>query len=131
MYSETEEDHLKTLEEIFTRLSDAGLTISLKKCAFGQTLVEFLGYTVDDKGITPLPRKLEAILTYPSPTTAKSLLGFLGALNYYRRSLPKVDKKRPAEILQPLYDAETQKAGPGFIKHWTENNLEESYKDAK
>ena len=131
VYSDDEASHLKALEELFKRLCVAGLTVSLKKCAFGQASIDFLGYHVDGNGITPLPRKLKAIVDYPTPTKAKELLGFLGALNYYRKTLPKIDKKSPAEILQPLYEAATKKAGPGFQKYWQDNNLETHYQNAK
>ena len=131
VYSENEQDHLKTLEELFRRLCEAGLPVSLKKCAFGQSSIDFLGYHVDEQGITPLPKKLKAIIEYPSPTKAKELLGFLGALNYYRKTLPKIDGKRPAEILQPLYEAATKKAGPGFKTYWKDNDMESHYQNAK
>ena len=45
----------------------------------------------------------------------------------------KVDEKvkRPAEILQPLYEAATKKTGTSFPKYWQENNMEEHFQNAK
>lgn len=131
IYTETEEEHLKILEELFKRLTANGLAISPKKCAFGQESLNFVGYHVDETGIKPMPKKLEAIAAYPSPEKAKQLLGFLGAINYYRRTLPKVNGKRPAEVLQPLYEAATRKTTKAFAAIWEEENLEESFKEAK
>ena len=79
VYSKTEAEHLKTIEEIFRRLQEAGLAISPKKCIFGVKSLEFVGYVVDKKGITPLPRKIQAITKFPTPTIQKCLLGFLYA----------------------------------------------------
>ena len=137
VYSKNEAEHLKTIEEMFKRLDKAGLAISESKCIFGVTELNFLGYRVSKDGITPLPKKLEAIVEFKSPQKQKILLGYLGAINYYRRCLPnlKVGEKtlKPAEILQPLYNAATIKLPPKkkFTEYWVENGLEESFKRSK
>ena len=109
IFSKDEDSHLATLKELFTRLQSNGLAKGLDKCTFGVHALDFLGYRVNTKGITPLPRKLEAISAFPKPDKPKHLLGFLGALYYYRRSYHKVDGKNPAEILQLLYTIATKK----------------------
>ena len=98
---------MKMLETIFKRLQDAGLALNLKKCLFGEKEIDFVGYKVTSNGITPLERKMDAIVAFPPPQKQKQLLGFLGAVNYYRRSLPHVNGQSPASILQPLYTAAT------------------------
>ena len=133
IYSKSNAQHRKTIDEIFKRLNDNGMAISLKKCVFEVSELDFVGYRVTRDGITPLPRKLEAIVKFPSPTKQKHLLGFLGAINYYRRCLPVVDGKTPAQTLQPLYDIATKKLQPGtsFSKLWSEGNLQVSFDEAK
>ena len=39
IYNKNEQEHLQTLEELFQRLSKAGLTIALDKCLFNTLLV--------------------------------------------------------------------------------------------
>ena len=132
IYSKNEQDHLATLDELFRRLDQNGLTISLKKCLFGKEKLDFLGYQVSKTGITPLPKKVQAITEFPTPTKPKQLLGFLGAINYYRRSLPKFKNKTPAEWLQPLYEVATKKlTETAFIKIWTDQKLQENFEVAK
>ena len=119
IFSKTEEDHLATLDKIFSRLANAGLSISLKKCQFGQESLEYLGYKVDSTGISPMAKKIEALNKFPAPSKQKELLGFLGALNYYRASLPNLSpeesaepaksSRAPADILDPLYKLATVK----------------------
>ena len=87
VYSEDEESHMKTLEEIFRRLDKFGLSLALEKCDFGKENVEYLGYHVSTAGLRPLKPKIEAIQKIPPPTTQKELLQFLGALNYFRANL--------------------------------------------
>ena len=90
LFSKSKESHLATLEELFKRLSKAGLSINLSKCEFGKTSLDYLGFTIDRDGLRPIEKKVEAIQNFPKPTNQKQLLGFLGALNYYRSSLPSL-----------------------------------------
>ena len=62
--------------------------------------LEYLGYKVDATGISPLPRKLQAIVEYPEPAKAKHLLGFLGAINYYRRALSGIKDENGVKNIQ-------------------------------
>ena len=95
IYSKSESDHLRTIKDLFKRLDDNGLHLSLKKCDFGKPELDFVGYRVNCNGIKPLPKKLEAIRAFPKPNKQKLLLGFLGALNYYRSSLPDLNGYPP------------------------------------
>ena len=121
VYNVSEEDHLKTLRELFTRLDKAGLTIALDKCLFGKSELTYLGYSVNSSGLRPVQKKVEVLQRFPVPTKQKELLAFLGALNYYRASLPHLsasesknppvdaDTTSPAEVLEPLYKLATCK----------------------
>ena len=73
IYSKSEQDHLRTLEELFDRLDKAGLTISLKKCVFGVEELDFLGYHVNKNGIVPIKKKVDSIVNYPAPVKQKEL----------------------------------------------------------
>ena len=99
------------MEKVFQILVKNGLTLNLGKCRFNQQEIDYLGFRVT-QGITPLPRKLSALAEYPAPAKPKQLSGFLGALSYYRRSLPKIEGLTPAEVLDPLYLAVSTKT-PG------------------
>ena len=119
LFSKSPEEHLKLVEELFKRLDKAGMSIALSKCQFGASSIEYLGYEISPDGMAPITKKITALQNFPAPTKQKELLGFLGALNYYRASLPhllpeescaKVSHSRsPAEILDPLYKVATCK----------------------
>ena len=87
--SETMEEHIEDLTRVFEILEANGLVVNRKKCILGKSSIEFLGHLVDDKGIRPLPEKVEAIRRVKAPTTVKELQRFLGMVNYYRRFIPK------------------------------------------
>ena len=88
IFSETEEEHLQHLEEIFERLQQAGLKLKLQKCSFFKKHIQYLGHLISDEGIQPLPEKLESIVKMPIPQNAKQVKQFLGLVGYYRKFVP-------------------------------------------
>ena len=78
VYSRSQQSHMKTLETIFKRLQDAGLALSLKKCLFGEKEIDFVGYKVTTDGITPLERKMDAIVAFPPHKNKNSCWAFWG-----------------------------------------------------
>ena len=70
------------LSAILERLSQANLTVNLKKSNFGQGTVTYLGHIVGGGNVRPKNANVEAILEYPVPTTKKSLKRFLGMTPY-------------------------------------------------
>ena len=129
IYNKNKKEHIKTLEEVFKRLRDAGLSIAIDKCAFGKETIDYLGYNVSKAGIKPLQKKIKAIQELPTPSKQKELLHYLGAVNYFRSSLgylpnPGGKPRSAAEILQPLYTLATVKFGRG-------TTFEEIWKNSK
>ena len=88
IFSKTEEEHLQYLEEIFNHLRKAGLKLKLQKCSFFKKHIQYLGHLISDKGIQPLPEKLESIAKMPTPQNAKQVKQFLGLVGYYRKFVP-------------------------------------------
>ena len=135
--SESMESHMSTLAKIFDRLQQHNLTLSLDKCVFGQTTVDYLGYHVSATGICPQKRKVEAIQKIQPPTSQKLLLQFLGALNYFRSSLSGLMKNgkynNAANLLQPLYSAATVPIpAQKFVEVWKNSPcLQNAFEDAK
>ena len=87
LFSKSKEEHMRTIEEIFKRLSENKMPLSIDKCEFIKDSVEYLGYTVNSTGIRPLKRKLQALEEFQPPKNQKEMLHFLGAINYFRSSL--------------------------------------------
>ena len=98
--SATPAEHLRDLERLFKRLQENGLVINAKKCVFGQSTIDFLGYRIDAEGIHPMEERVSAIREQTPPTSIKELQRFLGMINYYRRFIPKA-----AHHLYPLFEA--------------------------
>ena len=79
------EDHLEKIEDIFRRLSEAGLKLKLSKCSFLKQELEYLGHIVSPNGIRPNPDKVEAISKMESPCNVKEVRQICGMMGFYRR----------------------------------------------
>ncbi|KAJ1170433.1 hypothetical protein NDU88_002310, partial [Pleurodeles waltl] len=77
IFSETWDDHLIHLQQIFHTLANAGLTANPKKCVIGQSDISYLGYKISQGSLQPQTKKVDAILNAPNPTTKKDLRSFL------------------------------------------------------
>ena len=97
IYSETLEDHLIHLQNVFDRLREHGLKLKLKKCSFLQSETHYLGFIIYSRGIQPDPQKIEAIKSLPSPTCVREVRSFIGMGSYYRRFIPNF-----SEIAEPV-----------------------------
>ncbi|KMQ87188.1 reverse ribonuclease integrase [Lasius niger] len=83
--SQTFDDHLQHLAEIFRRLRDANLRLNAEKCHFCLDRLRYLGHIIDRQGIRTDPAKVSAIANWPVPTTLKQVRQFLGVASWYRR----------------------------------------------
>ncbi len=70
---------------VLQHLRQLHLFLKAEKCSFHQPSVQFLGYHIESSGIRMDEGKVEAIKTWPQPTTIKELQRFLGFSNFYRR----------------------------------------------
>lgn len=88
IYSRTREEHESHVRQVLELLRQHQLRASLKKCAFFQQSLEYLGFQVSAEGIAPTQSKVEAITKYPAPKTPKECMRFMGLANFYRRFVP-------------------------------------------
>lgn len=84
VFSDSWETHLKRIQSVLHRLSDARLTVNLEKCEFAKATVTYLSKVVGNGEVRPVQAKVQAIQDFPSPTTKKELMRFLGLVGYYR-----------------------------------------------
>ena len=103
IFSKDKNSHKKHIEIILTTLREHGLYAKKNKCQFYLKTVGFLGYTIDSSGITPDNDKIQIIQQWPTPTTAKDALSFLGLAGYYRRFIANFSM-----IAKPLHQFATK-----------------------
>ena len=92
IFSDTKEEHLKRLEAVFQKLITAGLKLKPSKCHFFREEIEYLGHVVSGKGISTNPKKVEAVVKWPTLQTVYDVRFFLGFVGYYRRFIKNFSK---------------------------------------
>src|SRR5947199_4853564 len=92
IYSKSQEDHDKHVKLVLDQLQKHHLRIDLEKSEFDKDEIEFLGHIIGIHGIRMDPKKVKAILQWPTPQNLKELQAFLGLANYYRRFVAHYSK---------------------------------------
>lgn len=98
IFSKDLEQHYEHIKTVLEELDSNGLKLNVEKCEFYKTEVKFLGYKVNLTGIFIDSDRLAEIKNYPRPKNLKTLRGFLGTLNYYRKFIPGIAEKSIALI---------------------------------
>lgn len=98
IFSKTWEEHERHVRAALQLLRENKLYVKKKKCTFGATEVEYLGYVVNDEGIKTNPKKIEAMTKWLIPQGVRELRMFLGLCNFYQGFI-----HRYAIIASPLY----------------------------
>ena len=86
--TETIEDHLERIREVFECLREAGFKMRAEKCDFMRTETKYLGRVVSAEGIKPDPAAVSKIQEWMPPRNREELQSFLGFANYYRDFIP-------------------------------------------
>lgn len=98
VHSRSFEEHLQHLRSVFTRITESGMTLKLKKSLFCREEMPFLGFIVTPRGVMSDPGKLKIIQEFPTPKNIKQLKGFLGILGFYRKFTTEL-----ATVTEPLF----------------------------
>lgn len=113
IFSETWEEHMALLREVFLRLKGANLTARPSKCQIGYPNLEFLGFMVGEGTKQPEQGKVAKMLELPRPTTKAEVRSLLGLIGFYREFVPNF-----AAITSPLSDM-VKRGSPNKVE-WTE-----------
>ena len=110
MFTDTIEDLLYKIQEVFERLDSANLKLKAEKCHIGMTSVNYLGFIVDENGLRPSHEKVQAIKQMEAPRNVREIRRFLGMTSYYRNFI-----ERFAHHANPL----TSLVGKNARYHWS------------
>ena len=79
----THQEMIQTLNRIFEECRYHGIKLNLKKCVFGVIELTWLGYSLNEFGISPEYDKAEAIKTMVPPRTIKEVKSHLGLFQFF------------------------------------------------
>lgn len=109
--SRTLTEHFQLLETVANRLRRANLTISIDKSQFCRKSVRYLGFILNEEGVSVDSAKIEPILNYPPPKSVKDVRRLLGLAGFYQRFIENYSR-----IASPLSDLLKKSKGKF---HWT------------
>ncbi|CAI7837290.1 unnamed protein product, partial [Closterium sp. NIES-53] len=93
IFSRTEDEHVRDVEQTLKALAAAGLTCHPKKCRWGEATVHYLGYEVRGGQLGIQQAKIEVLNRLQQPKDRSGLRAVLGFLSYYRRFVPNFSKR--------------------------------------
>ncbi|MCP4458083.1 MAG: hypothetical protein GY816_08685, partial [Cytophagales bacterium] len=85
------------LRLIFDRVRQSKMLLNTGKCELFRNQLKFLGYIIDENGISTCPEKVAAIKNMAPPSNIKGIRSFLGLTSFFRRFVPQY-----SEICLPL-----------------------------
>jgi hypothetical protein len=103
--------HLGDLRQVFEQTRRFGLKMNPKKCTFGVSAGQFLGFLVHERGIEIGLNSQEAVRTMVSPTMKRELQHLIGKINFVRRFISNLSGR-----IEPFMDLVKIKADEEF--HW-------------
>jgi hypothetical protein len=89
MFNDSPSQLLETVQEVFKRLRETGLKLSLEKTCLFQKKITALGHCISKEGYSLSPRITQTIETYAVPKTTKQLRSFVGLASFARKFCPK------------------------------------------
>jgi len=98
--TDMEEGHNEIVEEVLRRLEENDLFVKPEKCRWKVKEVEFLGVVIRPGGVRMQKEKVDRVLSWLTPRSAKDVQKFMGLANYYRRFVQ--DFSRVAKPLNML-----------------------------
>lgn len=85
IYSENINQHAADLDEVFSILGNAGITINPAKVELCKAEVAFLGHLVSKDGVTIDPSRVQNLINFPTPRNIKQLVRFVAGANFFRK----------------------------------------------
>lgn len=99
IFSETVDNHIRDIHDVFSRLVKYNLKLKPSKCDLFKHEIMFLGHLISEHGIKPNPARTSAIMSWPEPKTCEEVQSFLGTCSYYRKFILNFSL-----LAKPLFD---------------------------
>jgi hypothetical protein len=98
VFSQTFEEHVERLGEVFEKLSQSNLKLKPQKCNLFREEVGYLGHVVSAQGVQTDPAKIQKVKDWPAPTSLTEVRSFVGLCSYYRKFV-----RNFSDIASPLF----------------------------
>ncbi len=129
LVSESEEEHLQALEEIFKRMMGVGLTLRPDKISILADELTFLGHTIKKGGeLKIMDSKVSAVQDWPRCRTVTEVRSFLGFTSFLRKfvksysqmAVPLIELVKKDRLVDGDWTEKVEAAFQGLKKAVTE-----------
>jgi hypothetical protein len=93
-------EHHRKLREVFDQFRKYHIKIEPDKCEFLKPEVTYFGHVITAGGVKPEPKKIEAVVQFPSPEKEKDVKAFLRLVGYYRKFIEHFSSLAKPELLK-------------------------------
>ena len=116
--SETEEEMVDLLKQVFAKIQEHGLKIVPSKATYFSRKLKWLGNIISGLGKQPDPAKIQGIKNMPLPTSTKDVQIFMGHLAYICSFIPNYSEMTSSisELLKQKVFKMTDEATEAFYK---------------
>ena len=76
IFSDTWDERLDHIKQVFDRIRNAGLTLNKRKCEFAVAELDYLGHHLRLGKVESKRQKVKALLDFPEPSNRKQLHSF-------------------------------------------------------
>ena len=118
LYDEDITEHYNNVKSFLDCCRTNSITLNPKKFCFGEKTVDFVGYKINEEGVSVDDNKIEAIRSYPTPrnvTDLKSFMGLINQLSNFSSSISRLSeplrsllKRNSTFLWLPVHDAAFQ-----------------------
>ena len=85
---------LENLDAIIKSIERSGFKLSMEKCQFGISQIQFLGHTITETGLSPNKDKVQKFLNnIKMPKAIKQVRKFIGFVQYFQKFIPNLAVK--------------------------------------
>jgi transposase InsO family protein len=98
IFSQTLDDHILHLNEVFQLLHSFNFRLSVEKCTIAAEHIDYLGHHIHRGQIRPSIDNVRDLLESPVPSTPQEIFRFVKAAEYFRKFIPNFSR-----LAAPLY----------------------------
>jgi len=88
VHGKDDEECLANLVACLHRLQENNLHLNSAKCQLFQKRIQYLGFVIEGNNIRKNPKKIQAVIEAPRPSSPTAVKEFLGLVTYYSRFIP-------------------------------------------
>nr|XP_040575987.1 uncharacterized protein K02A2.6-like [Lepeophtheirus salmonis] len=93
IFSRSKEEHFGILNEVFSRISNAGGRLKPGKCILMGEELTYLGFCISQSGRSLDPELIRQVLDFPVPASCTEVKSFLGLVQYYGHFIPHLSEE--------------------------------------